>query len=598
MIQELVIITSGESREKDERLASLSDQLGIQTRRVPWEPAQSIPGPLADPDVPFIAGAVSSKTIGRMIRDKSRLKSSDLPFCSRLRHLCVYDFEPSPICEEVLQSLLGDPAASILRFYRGDHRYEIGARHPEVVRELVGRTFEPINEQTDFFFEGPRAQAANGRIMSIDGKPFVVRREWNGLQMFLVASSSVVDIQEKVDPGFRFCNRFSGLLPFIMFLMHVFKDLCWHNNFRGANFIIDDPLLKRRYGFLDYNRLTRLMIQKKFRTTIAFIPWNYKRTTSLNAKYFREHRDLWSLCVHGCDHTAGEFAVSDLGRLGQSVITATERMAQHEKKTGIGFDKIMVFPQGMFSTAALRSLKTNSYLAAVNSSIHPRDEYEIRITDYLEIALSRCGGFPVFQRRYPREIDEVMIDLFLGKPAILVEHHEYFKNEDDDQISGFVDQIRAGCPQVQWTTLGEIVLRSHLFKKIDEDTRACRLYAPQALIENLPDRERMFMISKREADPALVYGVFVNDQHVDYDFAGNYLSFSQLLGPGETVKVMILYDSSGPLGVSPQALTHRIRVLGRRMLSEIRDEVISRHDGLYWAARAVRSIRARKGQQG
>jgi len=50
-----------------------------------------------------------------------------------------------------------------------------------------------------------------------------------------------------------------------------------NNNSREtlACLVIDDPLLKPRYGRLDYKNLLEEMKEHSFFTEIAFIPWNY-----------------------------------------------------------------------------------------------------------------------------------------------------------------------------------------------------------------------------------------------------------------------------------------------------------------------------------
>src|SRR5262249_23539858 len=140
-----------------------------------------------------------------------------------------------------------------------------------------------------------------------------------------------------------------------------------------ANIVIDDPLLRKSYGFLNYSRLLEEMDRSAFTSTIAFIPWNYKRTDSTIARLVRERSDKFRLCVHGCDHTGGEFATTDLADLNRRIQLATKRMDAHEHLTGVSYTPVMVFPQGRFSSVSLAALKRNNYLAAVNSSVQPQD---------------------------------------------------------------------------------------------------------------------------------------------------------------------------------------------------------------------------------
>ena len=68
--------------------------------------------------------------------------------------------------------------------------------------------------------------------------------------------------------------------------------------------------------------------------------------------------------MHGCDHTKGEFESIDYREIDYNVKQATKRMTSHEDTTGLSFDKVMVFPQEVFSTNSMRVLKSNNYVAA------------------------------------------------------------------------------------------------------------------------------------------------------------------------------------------------------------------------------------------
>ena len=46
----------------------------------------------------------------------------------------------------------------------------------------------------------------------------------------------------------------------------------------SACLVIDDPLLRTRYGFLRFSELLAVMKQVRFSTSIAFIPWNWRRS--------------------------------------------------------------------------------------------------------------------------------------------------------------------------------------------------------------------------------------------------------------------------------------------------------------------------------
>jgi hypothetical protein len=210
------------------------------------------------------------------------------------------------------------------------------------------------------------------------------------------------------------------------------------NSVNQACVILDDPLLKENYGFLNYRKLLSLMDKHNFHTSIAFIPFNYNRTNKSIADLFRERPDRFSLCVHGCDHTKGEFGKINPIYLDNKVKLSTARMVEHEKMTRILFDRVMVFPQGIFSNAALEALKNNNYLAAINTEAMPVDG---RIS----------STFPFFLRYKPEDITDCIPD-----PIFIVLHHDYFKN-GYEKLADFVDELNTRLKNVKWGSVGNIV---------------------------------------------------------------------------------------------------------------------------------------------
>jgi hypothetical protein len=205
-----------------------------------------------------------------------------------------------------------------------------------------------------------------------------------------------------------------------------------------AAIIIDDPLLQENYGFLNYCKLLSLMDKHNFHTTIAFIPWNYNRTDKNIATLFRERPDRFSMCVHGCDHTRGEFGSKDVNHLNQIVKLATSRMIEHEKRTGVHFDRVMVFPQGIFSNESLDVLKNNDYLAAVN-------------TEALPINGNITSNFPFFLRYTPENAATHVLN-----PMFIVLHHDYFKDGYANLVK-FVDELNIRMKNIRWDSVGNII---------------------------------------------------------------------------------------------------------------------------------------------
>ena len=124
------------------------------------------------------------------------------------------------------------------------------------------------------------------------------------------------DIGERLSQSRGVEDYYDQLIPLLILLRHCFGEMCWHGPESTARLIIDDPLLNQTYGFLSYGALQSSMRSAGYGTSIAFIPWNYWRTsrTKERRSIFDKSPNL-SVCVHGCDHTNKEFGEADLGSL-------------------------------------------------------------------------------------------------------------------------------------------------------------------------------------------------------------------------------------------------------------------------------------------
>jgi hypothetical protein len=66
---------------------------------------------------------------------------------------------------------------------------------------------------------------------------------------------------------------------------------CWTSPVTAANFIVNDPYLRQRYGFVRYETLVRELGVTHSALTIAFIPYNHCRRNSRTVELLRRHAD-------------------------------------------------------------------------------------------------------------------------------------------------------------------------------------------------------------------------------------------------------------------------------------------------------------------
>ena len=91
-----------------------------------------------------------------------------------------------------------------------------------------------------------------------------------------------------------------------------------------------------------------------------------------------------------------------------------------------------------------------------------------------------------FQKRHysGADMSAFAMALFLGKPAILVEHHEFFRKgpggsehfaerlkhlrPDPAAVEGSVRRLRDLSPALQWSSLVETITRTHARRKVSD----------------------------------------------------------------------------------------------------------------------------------
>ncbi len=410
---EVILLASEPLKASDASLVKLVEFMGGVVTRI---------GPGRENQVPAGACVVAHAA------SLARLPEVDRWLHSVARHAanCLfYGFDSSPGHAGILSKLTSGSIAGAQPAGSVNEQFSVPASAADFCRQFSGLSFGNANPDHDFRFVASSPLPACSTLIALGQNPFLFSLHHGECRTFLLAGQSIGDLDIPCSQS-SIIPFFSRLAPVIMYLRHAFQKRLWHNDNPQACFIIDDPLLKPRHGFLKYQELFSLMQKERFSTSIAFIPWNYRRSQKRIAQMFGIRENGYSLCVHGCDHTAGEFGETNAGLLREKAERALVWMSRHQELWDLPFDKVMVFPGGIFSAQALRVLAGSGYLGAVNSTAFPVDSDEkwLPLRELLDIAVLRFSNFPLFVRRYPKDPAEIAFDLLLGRPALLVEHHD------------------------------------------------------------------------------------------------------------------------------------------------------------------------------
>jgi hypothetical protein len=414
-------------------------------------------------------------------------------------------------------------------------------------------------------------------IISLDYGAVFVKIEYNSVPIFLLTSKEIVDIDSKLtSQNFDIRDHFLSTVPLVLYIKWAFAEKCWSAPQTNACLVIDDPVLKHRHGFVDFQKLLSLMKQHKFSTNIAFIPWNWRRSTPEVTRLFRENPENYSLSVHGCDHTRAEFGTSDRQRLYWKARQALERMNAHQSMTGIRHDRVMVFPQGIFSEAAMSVLKRTDLIAAVNNDVISAGPYRraVSLGDLWDIAIMGYG-FPLFTRRYPWEgIENFAFDALLGKPAIIIIHHDYC-SDGCVRLIEFIDRLNSLKYPPTWRSLGEAVRRSYRERQRSSSQVEIEMYAAELRLENRSGRPRSFSIRRREDEPAVIREISDESGPLNWNSANGYISFEVGLSPDQSKVVQVRYHFLGRDRRDRDDLRYRFGAMLRRYLCEIRDNYVT-----------------------
>jgi hypothetical protein len=470
------------------------------------------------------------------------------------------------------------------------------ANELDICRQLSGVSFDASAHESDAVFVRASDNADCAELIRFAGKPIVLAAKRKGPPLFLVGSD-VADLDEPIHHRAPMSRYFSRLAPLLIFLRLACGDAVWHGDSPRACLIVDDPLLKPRYGFLDFDKLLSLTRTLDSSANIAFIPWNYRRSDARTADLFKRFPSRLSLSIHGCEHTRAEFASTDVGFLRDQASRGMQWMARHRDLTGVAFDTVMVFPQGHFSIPAMAALQSCGYLAAVNSTGRPVDGGldSLRLRDLLEVAVTRFDGFPLFIRHYPNNIADLAMDLFLGKAVLLVEHHGFFKDGYGslEEIVGLLNRLE---PRLEWTNLSTLCSRASWSRTGKDGDRQMRFYTDQFQFTNTCTEARRYTFVRRQSSGQEPTAIDINGARAETIRSTDGSAVRAELLAGETVDISVIRQQSPVVGAAVRrGLGWRTQVFLRRHLSEFRDNHVDRNPFLSRvAARVRRSLAAKR----
>ena len=492
----------------------------------------------------------------------------------------VYGFHEDDASTKLLRMLTGGPQAKVRPVPTGETKMTVAIDFPEMCGPMSGMQVPATLHEPVFVFDRGRHETFQSIIQTDQGELFFGVR-YRGVQFYLNTFNRTIDISNLAVSYFDVKTSFCEAVPLVFYLSWAFGSAASSRRETSACLIVDDPPLKRRYGFLDFREALGLMDRNNFSMTIAFIPWNWQRNDPETLRLFQSHPEKLSVVVHGCDHTTSEFAARSSAVLNRMIQTSIQRMESLQRNAAIEADRVMIFPQGEFSAETGRALKLNGFVAAVNTEIAPVDPAanETTIADLWTVAIMKYGAFPIFTRRYVHHgIENFAFDALLGKPCLIASHHEIFRNHAGNLVD-LVARLNSLQWNLVWRPLSQVVRRSAKIRHLADGTRVVRIFASSSLVET-PDTKTTLLL-KQESDPNGVHAVYVNETPTVFSVEGGYLRAWLAQTQGETASIRVVYRNNLEAVGNGDTSGSRMKVAAKRYLSEFRDNYLSRSDFLY-----------------
>jgi hypothetical protein len=264
--------------------------------------------------------------------------------------------------------------------------------------------------------------------------------------------------------------------------------------------------------------------------------------------------------------------------------TAKRRMDAHQRSTRLPHQSVMVFPQGVFSIEAMECLGSAGYFAAANTEVEDHwGQGHLTLQDLLQPAVSCYKGPPLFSRRRPDAgTVNFAVDSFLGKPCLVVLHHDFFRG-GVQKLEEVVKDLASFIPRLGWDNLENIVDSCALSRRNTDGSKIVKIFADRARIRV----DEQLTVIKREIHVNRIRGVSVDGQNVDFRFEGGFLECNIQPRTNRTVSLKIVTEVAPVVGPIEDSLAERARIAIRRYLCEFRDNYATRSEILLRSAHVV-----------
>ena len=472
-------------------------------------------------------------------------------------------------------STLTGGVLSVVEYLPGERiAWAVSASDPQITLQFTGQVINTAasSQQRDYALRLDKSDQAMVLVSSRDAAahdyPVFVKVPLGAGAIFADSATPLASLEQKplreqyYDP-----NNFASLFPLMATLRYALGVEAWHNPHSYANLQIDDPSLTNPYKRLNYPELLSEMERHNFHTTIAMLPKDWDKAEPRVVDLVGRHPERFSIVPHGNNHDGYEFfkyelAADDprkdnnhyarpLADQAADLRESLQRMKAFNQRTGLPWERVMVFPWGISPEPTLQLLKQSNYLGTVNLQDAPLAASRPSKWDYgMYPVILDYANFPLVTRRPPGayqpfrpDLQPFLFDLFVNKPALFYSHAwqgEIF----DSGIEGFnpvADQLNRVSGGVEWRSLGFILSHLWLEKCEDDGSQSVQFYTKELVFINETGVENSFHFSKDETLNVPIQQVTVNGYPFPYRIEAGALRLDLMLAAEEQITIRIQY---------------------------------------------------------
>ena len=293
-------------------------------------------------------------------------------------------------------------------------------------------------------------------------------------------------------------NNILGFIPLIHFLREIVADISFILPPLRASYIVDDPNIRySKYGYISFPKLLQSAIIHNYHVSFATIPLDLWWVSKSNIRFFQSKTKYFSLAIHGNNHVRYELIKNYDSQTRRMLLSqALKRVSSFERKNGIIINRVMIPPHGMCAQQMVQEISKLDFDSILVNEPFPW-------VHTIEASKNHKPENPEIVSWYPADLVEeafiisrqaslknIVLKLFLNRPAILLYHHQDFREGYKilEERANFINNLG----DVNWLSVGDIAFSNYACQ-ITGTTMKLQMFSKRIMI-NKPENINQIVI--------------------------------------------------------------------------------------------------------